>query len=166
MVISIGGISNAGKSKLAEKMAAYYTDKSVIVLCQDDYAKPTAEIPKIKGHTNWEIPDSIDFERFYHAVTEGVQNFDHVIAEGLFVCFEKRLLELYQKSIYISISRETFFRRKRKDLRWGKEPEWYMEHIWASNMKYCNELASRTNAFQLSGEDQTDFGAVIRYLES
>ena len=166
MVISVGGISNAGKSRLAEKIADYYSGKSVIVLCQDNYARPTPDIPKIKGHTNWEIPDSIDFDRFYQALVESIAEYDVVIAEGLFIFYEERLIGLYDKSIYISISRDTFFERKRKDFRWGKEPEWYMEHIWYSNMKYCDRLAYRAKVFQLSGEDPVDFAAVIRYLEA
>ena len=166
MVISIGGVSNAGKSRLAEQIASYYSDKSVIILCQDNYARPTPDIPKIKGHTNWEIPDSIDFDRFYAALMESISAYDIVIAEGLFICYEDRLIELYDKSIYLSVSRETFFERKRKDHRWGKEPEWYMEHIWDSNNKYCNRLEYRAKAFQLSGEEPVDFKSVIRYLKA
>ena len=169
MVIAIGGISNAGKSRLAKQLAKYYRyqkKKSVIILCQDDYARPTPEIPKIKGHTDWEIPASIDYDKYYEAVTKSIKQYDVVIAEGLFVYYDTRLVNVYDKFIYITINKETFVERKRKDLRWGKEPEWYIEHIWQNNNKYCLQMEERNKAFQLSGVLPLDLESVINYLES
>ncbi len=148
MIVAIGGISNAGKSKLASKIADFYENQSTIILCQDNYANPTPEIPKINGHTNWEIPESINFNRFYQKIIDSIKLYDIVIVEGLFVFYEQRLIDLYDKSIYLTIDKETFFDRKKKDLRWGKEPEWYMKHIWDSHFKYCDELLARKDAFQ------------------
>lgn len=166
MVIGIGGISTAGKSKLANKLKEYYSDKKVIVLCQDNYAMPTSQIPKINGHTNWEIPESLDFNRFYNLILEEKKSNDIVIAEGLFVFYEERLLKLFDKKIFITIGKETFLERKTIDLRWGKEPDWYMEHIWNSHHDYCNAVEARKNAFILTGENPIKIGEVIAYLES
>jgi nicotinamide/nicotinate riboside kinase len=166
MVIGIGGISTAGKSKLANRLEEYFSDKKVSVLCQDNYAKPTAQIPKINGHTNWEIPESLDFGKFYNLILEEKKSNDIVIAEGLFVFYEERLVELFDKKIFMAISKETFLDRKTIDLRWGKEPEWYMEHIWNSHHNYCNFVDARQNTFILSGENPVKFDEVIHYLES
>lgn len=166
MIIGIGGISNAGKSKLAAKIKEYYSNKKVKILCQDDFALPTPEIPKLKGHTNWEIPDSIDFDRFYSNILNEANHNDIVIDEGLFVFYEDRLNRLYDKMIYLSISKETFINRKMKDLRWGQEPDWYVEHIWDSHHLFFEKIAKRKEAFQLSGEHPVDFQSVIVYLES
>jgi uridine kinase len=166
MIIAIGGISNAGKSILAERIAGYYKDKSTIILCQDNYANPTSEIPKIAGHTNWEIPESINFDRFYNKIIECAEKYYIVIAEGLFVYYEPRLIELFDKRIYITVDKETFLDRKRKDMRWGKEPEWYIEHIWESHFKFCKKVQTRRDAFQVSGADPVDIDPVIQYLET
>jgi len=166
MIIAIGGISNAGKSTLARRIADYYAKKTTIVLCQDNFANPTPAIPKINGHTNWEIPGSINFDRFYDKIAESAEIFDIVIAEGLFVFYEPRLIKLYDKSIYLVIDKDTFLERKKNDLRWGKEPEWYMQHIWDSHFNYCSEILSRRDAFQISGEEPVDFDSVIRIIES
>lgn len=166
MVIGIGGISTAGKSKLANRLKEYFSDKKVSVLCQDNYAMPTSQIPKINGHTNWEIPESLDFDRFYKLILEEKKKNDIVVAEGLFVFYEKRLNELFDKKIFMAISKETFLERKSIDLRWGKEPEWYMEHIWNSHHEYCAELDKELNAFQLSGENPVEMDELIQYLES
>ncbi len=166
MIIAISGISNAGKSKLASRIADYYKDQSTIVLCQDNYANQTLAIPKINGHTNWEIPESINFDKFYDKIVESAALFDIVITEGLFVFYEPRLINLYDKSIYLSVDKDTFIDRKKNDLRWGKEPEWYMQHIWDNHFKYCSEILSRRDAFQISGEEPVDFDSVIRFIES
>ena len=165
MIIGIGGISNSGKSALAERIKEHYHDRRVIVLCQDDYAIPTPEIPKINGHTDWEIPDSIDFDSFYRKICDAAVSHEIVIDEGLFVFYEQRLNRLYDKSIYLNISRETFFERKRKDLRWGKEPEWYMQHIWDSHHRFLERIPERSKAFQLSGDQPVNLSVVIDYLE-
>ena len=143
MIIGIGGISNSGKSKLAEKIKNHYSDKSVLVLCQDNFAVPTGKIPKINDHTDWEIPASIDFDRFYEKILEEISHYDIVIDEGLFVFYEQRLNQLYDKMIYLSISEETFIKRKKKDLRWGKEPEWYIKHIWENHHLYFEKISKR-----------------------
>ena len=103
MIIGIGGISNAGKSKLAERISEYYESKSTIILCQDNFAIPTKDIPKINHHTNWEIPDSINFNEFFNKIVECANTFEIVIAEGLFVYYERRLTELFDKRIYIQL---------------------------------------------------------------
>jgi uridine kinase len=166
MIIAIGGISNAGKSRLAARIADYYKNQSTIILCQDNYANPTPQIPKIDGHTNWEIPESIDFDRYYQKIIDSKFHYDIIIAEGLFVYYDDRLNDLYDKCIYMTIDKDTFMERKKEDFRWGKEPEWYMEHIWGSHFNYCNEVISRRNAFQLSGRAPVNFESVIQYLES
>lgn len=165
MIIGIGGISNAGKSKLAEEIKQHYSDRRVKVLCQDNFAFPTPEIPKINNHTNWEIPDSIDFDRFVDKVIAESKLNDIVIDEGLFVFYDERLNNLYDKMIYMSIIKETFIKRKNKDLRWGKEPDWYLEHIWNSHQEFFNKIEFRKKAFQLSGENPVDLALVFKYLE-
>ena len=166
MIIGIGGISNSGKSALAEKIKEHYANKSVKILCQDNFAKPTPEIPKIQTHTNWEIPESLDFDRFYKQIVAESKKYDIVIDEGLFVFYEDRLNQLYDKSIYISISKESFVERKKLDLRWGKEPSWYIEHIWDSHQQFFEKIEVRKKAFQLSGEYPVDLDSVFRYLNS
>lgn len=166
MIIGIGGISNAGKSKLAEKIKEHFSGKSVKILCQDNFAVPTHEIPKINEHTNWEIPDSIDFDRFYDEILDESKKYDIVIDEGLFVFYDERLNRLYDKTIYLSISHETFMERKKTDHRWGEEPDWYIEHIWDSHHQFFEKIEERKAAFQLSGENPIDLKSVIDFLES
>jgi uridine kinase len=166
VIIGIGGISNSGKSRLAKKISEHYAHLKVTILCQDDFAVPTPKIPLIRDHTDWEIPASIDFDRFYNEIISAAKTSDIVIDEGLFVFYEERLNQLYDKTIYMSISLETFLERKRKDLRWGKEPGWYIRHIWENHHLYFEKIQERQEAFQLSGENPIDYLSVFRYLDA
>lgn len=166
MIIGIGGISNAGKSALAEEIKKHFPGQTVKIRCQDNFAKPTAIIPKINGHTNWEIPDSIDFDRYYNDLINEEKNYDIVIDEGLFVFFDPRFNKLYDKTIFMTLKKKTFFERKRKDFRWGPEPDWYMKHIWDSHKTFCKKIEMRKRAFLCPGENPVDYQAVFNYLVS
>ncbi len=134
MVIGIGGVSTSGKSGLARQIASMLPHKKVAVLCMDDYCRPN--LPSIRDHVDWEHPSSIDYDRYYDAVLAANATNDVVVAEGIFAFHNERINALYDKTIFLSIDKETFLKRKSIDLRWGKEPEWYMEHIWESYLQY------------------------------
>ncbi|UBM61621.1 hypothetical protein LA303_09365 [Candidatus Sulfidibacterium hydrothermale] len=165
MIIGIGGVSNAGKTTLANRLKAALNPLRVLILCQDDFARPENEIPRINGHIDWEIPESIDLAKYYRHLLKAKEEYDIVIAEGLFAFCDKHIYSQYDKKIFLTISKQTFWRRKSKDLRWGKEPDWYMEHIWASHFKcgMLQEIDSQT--LILSGEETIDLDPLIRFLE-
>ena len=138
MIIGIGGISRSGKTFMADELKKLLEqdEKSVKVLDQDDYVFPEENIPLIRDHIDWEVPESIDWDRFNLAITEAQRTFNHVIVEGLMVFWNPSIRPLYNNWIFIELSREEFIRRKQSDLRWGQEPDWYVEHIWDSYIKY------------------------------
>ncbi len=166
MVIGIGGVSNAGKTTLATRLKEKLSALRISILCQDDFAHPTFEIPRINGHVDWEVPESIDLARYYRHILKGREENDIVIAEGLFAFCDKHIYNHYDKKIFLTIRKETFWRRKSKDLRWGKEPEWYMEHIWESHFK-CGMLKEvDENTIILSGEETIDLDKLLPFLET
>ena len=138
MIIGIGGVSRSGKSFLGKALQEKFSlaGKSVEVLDQDDYVLPSQDIPLIRDHVDWEIPESIDWARFKEAISLAQLRCDIVIAEGLMVFWNESINRIIDKRIIITLSQKEFFNRKRVDLRWGKEPEWYIQHIWDSFLKY------------------------------
>jgi uridine kinase len=165
MIIGIGGVSTAGKSSLAFQLRKYYSPKArVKILCQDDFIKPESEIPRIKQHIDWECPDSIDHEMYFHAIQRERKVNDIVISEGLFAFNDERVSSLYDKRIFLMISQETFWKRKSVDLRWGKEPEWYMEHIWNNYLKYGKIASERENVLRLCSDNKIELETVLEYL--
>jgi uridine kinase len=165
MIIGIGGVSLAGKSMLAEKIKQYYKDKNVIVLCQDDFVFPEDRIPEIKGHIDWECPESIDFERFYGAVTENGKGYEMVIAEGLLGFYDKKINRLFDKKIFLEIPKQIFLERKAVDFRWGIEPPWYREYIWNSYLKYGQLPSEMIEVLIVKGDKPVNIGEVIEFIE-
>lgn len=137
MIIGIGGVSNAGKSSLANLIKLNLEkDFKVKILCQDDFILPKEEIPIINDLTDWERPDSINHKMYFQAVQRECQNNDIVISEGLFAFHDEELSNLYDKILFLYVEKEIFRSRKLRDHRWGNVPDWYIEHIWESYKKY------------------------------
>ena len=164
MLIGIGGISNAGKSSLALKIKNHFANSVVSVLCQDDFAFPNNKIPMIKNHIDWECPESIDFVHYNNAITDAIKNSDIVIAEGIFAFNNTDINKLYNKKLFLTLDRRFFFMRKNTDLRWGKEPDWYIEHIWNSHIKYCKQNIIDDVLTVKTGK-QIDFNNIIDFLQ-
>lgn len=136
MVIGIGGLSRSGKTKLAKRVRSLYTGKKVLLLHQDDFVKEEKNIPLIRDHIDWEVPESIDLEKWETAIKAGMENYEVVILEGILIFSFPEINKLYDKQILVEISEELFMTRKREDLRWGKEPEWYIAYIWEAYQVY------------------------------
>jgi len=164
MIIGIGGCSNSGKSRLAEQINNFFTVKRVKVLCQDDFVKRRDFLTTINGHVNWELPSTIKFDEYLEAVKKASLNHDLVLCEGLFAFWFDELNRLYDKKIFLKLSEETFKKRKKKDLRWGKEPNWYIEHIWQSYLKYGTYSLPEQNVLFLNAEKEIDLMNIINFI--
>lgn len=166
MIIGIGGISRSGKTKFSRKVSKWIRDqgKTVLVLHQDDFVRPESEIPLIKDHIDWEVPASLDWKRWDTAIREAQREAEVVIAEGLMVFREEDSDIRFDRKVLVDISEETFFCRKREDLRWGREPEWYIQYIWDSYLIY-----GRPEGFEgltISGERKVEEEVWRSYLSN
>jgi len=164
MIIGIGGCSNSGKSMLAEQIRNFFIpNKRAKILCQDDFVKRRNFLTKINGHVNWELPSTIKFDEYLNAVKKASSKYDIVICEGLFAFWFEELNKLYDKRIFLNTGKKTFVKRKKKDLRWGKEPDWYIEHIWQSYLKY-GTFKDTENLLILNAEQEIDLTEVISFI--
>lgn len=166
MIIGIGGVSRSGKTMLARRLAWYFRKQGLtaIILHQDDFVFPEEQIPRIRGKVDWEHPGSIDFEWFRQAIAAHAQSSDVVIAEGLMALYDEHTNALYDKCFFVEIGRHTFLDRKSQDLRWGKEPDWYMEHIWDSFQQYGQPGQPLPAMLVLDGEKAIDWNEVLEFI--
>ena len=164
-IIGIGGVSRAGKTSLAQRISDWLVDEKVKILHQDDYVVPKAQMPLVKGQIDWEKPASLDFTTFRKEIIKAQEEYDYIIAEGLMVYWNPEVYQLFDKSIFIEISKETFLGRKTLDFRWENEPKWYIEHIWNSHFVYGRVAEGMQNVLCMSGENQFIAGIVKHYLE-
>ncbi len=163
MVVGIGGASNAGKSWLAKAITEHCPGKKIKILCQDDFVFPMDKQPAIKDRVDWENPASIDFIKLRTAIINNQGNFDIVIVEGLMVFYDTGINRLYDKKIFIEITKRNFLRRKSIDRRWGEEPNWYIEHIWASYQKF-GRISHNDPSFFLTFANSIDVTEVVNYI--
>ncbi|WP_421978384.1 hypothetical protein [Roseivirga seohaensis] len=133
-VIAIGGVSRSGKSTLADWLGTQL--KNTTVLHQDEYALPKDELPEINGIPDWEVPESIDWDTWHKAITQAKVKYDYVIIEGILVFANTNINALIDQPIFLNIDKENFLKRRLKEKRWGKEPEWFIEYVWEAHLKY------------------------------
>lgn len=168
MIIGIGGVSRAGKTELSNFLFEKFRLEGiqVVVIHQDDFVHPTDFIPKIKDRIDWENPQSINFSKYITAIQEAQKSgADIIIAEGIFNFYEKEVQDLFDKKIFVEISRTTFEKRKAEDHRWGYEPDWYIEHIWNSYEQFGQTiLENKSNILKVSGENQASYSKVWEYV--
>lgn len=164
MIIGIGGVSRAGKTSLADKLATCYPDKKTAVLHMDEYITAGYNIPSIQDQIDWENPYSIDFQRLIYDFHWLGKNVDILILEGLFAFYQDELNAYYDKKILVEIDYPAFYERKIKDERYGKIPEWYINHIWRSYELFGNP-EDRSDMLVLSGAKPIDMELVMSYLK-
>ena len=163
MVIGIGGVSRAGKTTLAIKLKNRLKGKTIGILNQDDFVKKTNH-PIIKGRIDWEHPDSLDWEVLKKEIKKSKKLFDIIIVEGLFAFHNKKINTWYDRTFFVHIEKELFFKRKLKDLRWGKEPDWFIRHIWKSYGKYGNLPKDLKRVLWIEGDKPTDLKQIVKYI--
>lgn len=136
MIIAIGGPSNAGKSALAGIISQHLGRQHTAILCLDDFVFPESQLPRIRDHIDWEHPNTINRESLLTNLQNAAGNHDHVILEGFLVYSWPSICKLYDKNLFIDIPESEFYTRKKNDLRWGAEPQWYIEHIWKQYLSF------------------------------
>jgi uridine kinase len=165
MIIAVGGPSNSGKSRLANEITLAVKPKRSVVMCLDDYVYPENELPRMKGHINWEIPATIDYHKFKAELLEASRSYDFVIAEGFLVYAHEDLVPLFDKMIFIELDEKTFKERKTDDLRWGREPDWYIDHIWESYLVFGRAPEGK-NVFFLKGDELWPMDRILNFLNN
>jgi len=165
-LIGIGGVSRSGKTALAERLSAEIRIKknlSVHIIHQDQCVIPESQLPLINGKADWEHPVSIDWSRLNLLIDQGLQSYDIVIVEGLFAFYDQAIGERMNIKIFLEISKPLFIERKREDLRWGLEPDWYIEHIWEAYLRYGRPTLN-SEYVCLNGSREIDVGELLEKI--
>lgn len=165
MIIGIGGVSRAGKTTLANLLKKQLKGKTISILNQDDFVKKSG-LPKIKNHIDWEHPDSLDWKELRKKIISESAVSEIIIVEGLFAFYDTEIVSKYDFCIFMSIEKEIFLHRKRKDKRWGNEPEWFIQHIWNSYLKYGSLPEIPSEVLVINGTQKVNTNQIISYLYS
>jgi nicotinamide/nicotinate riboside kinase len=168
MVIGIGGVSRSGKTSLAFliKRIAEQRGETAIVISQDDFIFEENMIPKIRHRTDWERPESIDFQKYKTAIIDGKTTHQHVITEGLLNFWNGEISALFDRYFFVTIEKNVFLNRRMVEKRWGFEPKWFVEHVWKSYLKYGQTVLAqpKNGVLLLSGNDDFDERMIADFL--
>ncbi|MEP1097444.1 MAG: AAA family ATPase [Cyclobacteriaceae bacterium] len=161
-IIGICGISQSGKSTLARGLKKELTAKGIDVKVFeiDHYTVEKDQIPSVRDRLDWEHPDSIDWDRLVRQIEKASAQV--VIIEGIFV-FHSRLLPFYSKTILVEQEKEIFYERRTKEIRWGDEPMWYLDHVWDTNQKL---VSLATPDLRLKPGDPNKLEASLKLVEA
>ena len=163
MVIGIGGVSRSGKTELAKLIKSKLNDHKVIILSQDEYAYPIDKIPLIHNVTDWETYNSIDFGLLSDDIKSAKKEYEYIIVEGFLAFHDANLTGLYDRSIFLEIEKPVFENRRKLDNRWEEEPEWYLDHVWCSYLKY-GQMPDIQNVLTISGEGIVPINLVMAHI--
>lgn len=162
-LILIAGISRSGKSTLASSLAKKLDN--AIHLEQDQFVLSEDNIPKILDRIDWETPKSIDWAKWNQQIEDALNTHQFIIAEGIFAFNDFHLLQKASATISLSLSKREFLERRRKELRWGIEPEWFLEHVWEAHLMHHNpHKITPTLPFNNYTEDALEL--IIQHIRS
>ena len=128
--------------------------------------KPTVLSEKLAEEVNRQaISYSESMRDIFEQAPPELKKYEIVIAEGLMIYYHRQTVDLFNKRLFVDLDKATFLKRKSRDLRWGKEPPWYMEHIWESYLKYGIIPNMLNDVFTVDGHHSIDIYPVIKFLE-
>lgn len=135
-LILIAGISRSGKTTLANRLANDLTN--AIVLHQDEFIVDQNSLPSINGRIDWEKPETIAWGNLIDAYHKASQQYSFVIIEGIFALSDLQLVNIADFRILLDLDYNQFIKRRNQENRWGDEPSWFIEHVWASHLVFHN----------------------------
>lgn len=166
--IGIGGMSQAGKSALAGRLATAWSDRTVAVLAMDDFCFSENTLPfwtDSSGvqHRDWEHPDSVDDSSLTKAIKKAISTHDVVLVEGILIFHHQSINELFDVRIMLEVDELTFFQRRASDLRWGKPNQAYLQHVWEAYWENKKGLdLEDINVFRSSNPSDDAFEFLVR----
>lgn len=162
-LVLIAGVSRSGKSSLASALSARLQD--AIHLDQDQFARPEQEIPLIRDRIDWEAPESIDWTKWKTTISNALKKHRYVIAEGIFALSDQTLVRQASLTILLQLNETEFKARRKRETRWGEEPEWFIQHVWDAHLLHHNPHRIRTDLV-LNGFTSEDIQHIIDALKS
>jgi len=161
MVVGISGASRAGKSTLSNLLKDSFSKEKVTILHMDQFVFPQDQIPKIKDEIDWERPESVDYAKLAKAIEDTKSQNDLILVEGILIFHNDQLKNIYDRKIFVEIDYGTFLTRKKEDKRWPV-PEWFIQHIWDSYLKYG--MRNSENSLKVSGQSRFSISDIRKYI--
>lgn len=129
-----------------------------------EYVHEVHKIPKVKDRTDWETPESVNYEKLRAKIEASLEDYDLIITEGILIFYSDVVNQLFDKRIFIDIPKAIFYQRRHSESRWGEEPKWYIDYVWESYQKYGKLKEDFTETLYLQGDEQFSALEIDEYL--
>ncbi|XP_062455287.1 nicotinamide riboside kinase 1 [Rhea pennata] len=174
LVIGLGGVTNGGKTTLAEKLKKILPNCDII--CQDDFFKPESEVETDqRGFKLYDVLDALYMDEMVksirswmnspassHVLTEESQttyinprteDVYILIVEGFLLYNYEPLNELWDRRYFLTLPYEECKRRRSTRVYQPADTPGYFDgHVWPMYLKYKNELEENaSNIVYLDG---------------
>ncbi|NXP51864.1 NRK1 kinase, partial [Heliornis fulica] len=180
LVIGLGGVTNGGKTTLAEKLKKMLPNCGII--SQDDFFKPESEVETDeRGFKQYDVLDALYMDKMVKSVCDWVKNppvssvvmeemlstpdrlknTDDVyilVVEGFLLYSYEPLNELWDRRFFLTLPYEECKRRRSTRVYQPADTPGYFDgHVWPMYLKYKNELEEKaSNIVYLDGTKSQD----------
>ncbi|XP_062497699.1 nicotinamide riboside kinase 1 isoform X1 [Pezoporus occidentalis] len=163
LVIGLGGVTNGGKTTLAEKLKKMLPNCDII--CQDDFFKPESEVETDeRGFKLYDVLDALYMDEMVKSIRnwmkspassgvvteepqnacDNLKNTDVVyilIVEGFLLYNYEPLNELWSRRYFLTLPYEECKRRRSTRVYQPADTPGYFDgHVWPMYLKYKSEL--------------------------
>ncbi|NXL85811.1 NRK1 kinase, partial [Alectura lathami] len=168
LVVGLGGVTNGGKTTLAEKLKKMLPNCDVI--CQDDFFKPESEVETDeRGFKLYDVLDALYMDELVGSIhswlksrtSSGVVTGEPqkntevciLIVEGFLLFNYEPLNEVWNRRYFLTLPYEECKRRRSTRVyQPADKPGYFDGHVWPMYLKYKNELEeSASNIVYLDG---------------
>lgn len=136
-IIGISGASGSGKTRFIKQVAGNFRDDQVCLISQDNYYKPRNEQPlDDEGVQNFDLPESMDLERFHEDIKTLISGEKVVleeytynnpglpkkqivfkpapvlIIEGIFIFYDKNIRQLIDLKLFLDAMEHIMLSRR------------------------------------------------------
>ncbi|KAF2985897.1 hypothetical protein EK904_011017 [Melospiza melodia maxima] len=158
LVIGLGGVTNGGKTTLAEKLKNMLPNCDII--SQDDFFKPESEVETDeRGFKLYDVLDALYMDEMVTSIRnwmkspassgvvteepentcDNLKNVHILIVEGFLLYNYEPLNELWNRRYFLTLPYEEC-KRRRRVYQPADTPGYFDGHVWPMYLKYKNEL--------------------------
>ncbi|UXI16287.1 hexaprenyldihydroxybenzoate methyltransferase [Sarcoptes scabiei] len=163
IVIGISGCTNSGKTNICQ-----FLEKKLdplVIIHQDKFFREEDDPEHIwidlennKRHQNWEIVQSVDWNRMLEKIYEIVQNPANkmpsfLVIDGHIIYNYKPLREIFDQKYFIEIDdKQTIFKRRiQRDYIPADPPGYFDQYVWPMYLKNKEDLKDQNDITMIDG---------------
>ncbi|XP_014464147.1 nicotinamide riboside kinase 1 isoform X1 [Alligator mississippiensis] len=195
LVVGLGGVTNGGKTTLAEKLKKLLPNCSIIY--QDDFFKPESEVEtNERGFKQYDVLDALYIEEMVKSIHAWIENptsssfstgdskvthdnlrsaqeIHILIVEGFLLYNYEPLNELWNRRYFLTLPYEECKRRRSTRVYQPADPPGYFDgHVWPMYLKHKREFEEKmSNIVYLDGTESQEellshmYNDIIQELE-